>query len=481
MSIDIPVLVTQCLQHDFVGPMGATDSLPNALHVGRDGSSRLLGMAPPHGPLAGMLRWAGLQERHGLHVFHVRDWHDKDDPLQREHLKHFKHHCIRDTHGARFIFEDWEGMPTAARVIDSTSLSDLQEGTALHQHLDALDAKAKVRGRRLKIAVVGVLADVKVHYLLYELSIRYPEAQFATCDALIASLSGEDRRHALRQMERNLRVEVLKTVQSLQCWLVVSAGAPDVVRPVFHQRPVLSLDGDALDETDADLVADLFREAASVKLSELRGGFGKGRVFRAECIRASGLRESPSVLKLGPGDDIAAERLGSEAVAPVIGNHAPRVQGYAQLGARGGLRFAYASMGSGKVQTLKEAFRNHLDPDKLEGYLRNITSILGPLYRAAHYEPVDLLMENWFDSFTEERVLERVAGVLATAAEGVATAQGTFVLGGHVVPDVRTFYEVTLKQLKKTGITSQERHLVPSCMVISTTRTSSSMATGTSG
>ena len=42
------VLITQCLQRDFVDPIGPHDPLPNLLHVGYSEATRLLGPTPRH-------------------------------------------------------------------------------------------------------------------------------------------------------------------------------------------------------------------------------------------------------------------------------------------------------------------------------------------------------------------------------------------------------------------------------------------------
>ena len=52
------VLITQCLQRDFVDPIGPHDPLPNLLHVGYAEAARLLGTEPPAGPLAQLINWA---------------------------------------------------------------------------------------------------------------------------------------------------------------------------------------------------------------------------------------------------------------------------------------------------------------------------------------------------------------------------------------------------------------------------------------
>ncbi len=52
------VLITQCLQRDFVDPIGPHDPLPNLLHVGYSEAARLLGPEPDAGPLAQLIQWA---------------------------------------------------------------------------------------------------------------------------------------------------------------------------------------------------------------------------------------------------------------------------------------------------------------------------------------------------------------------------------------------------------------------------------------
>ena len=49
------VLITQCLQRDFVDPIGPYDPLPKLLRVGYSEAARLLGPEPSAGPMAGCL------------------------------------------------------------------------------------------------------------------------------------------------------------------------------------------------------------------------------------------------------------------------------------------------------------------------------------------------------------------------------------------------------------------------------------------
>lgn len=113
------LLITQCLQSDFVEPIGRYDSLPNTLRVGYDEALRLMGPDLAHGPVAATMRWARRRSRTELAVIHRRDWHDPEDPAQASHLALYGPHCLRGTNGARFVFDAWRDEGAG-----SVSLSD---------------------------------------------------------------------------------------------------------------------------------------------------------------------------------------------------------------------------------------------------------------------------------------------------------------------------------------------------------------------
>ena len=115
------VLITDCLQWDFVGPLGRFDPLPNALHIGHQESWRLMGEDPKQGPVARVIEWAHQQSDAELRVIHVRDWHDRSDARQQPHLQQFGEHCIQSSDGARFVFGlDRVAAGKQVRIVDAT-------------------------------------------------------------------------------------------------------------------------------------------------------------------------------------------------------------------------------------------------------------------------------------------------------------------------------------------------------------------------
>ena len=139
------ILITDCLQHDFVGPVERFEGLPNALHVGHDESLRLLGPQPEEGPVMRMLAWAHQQPDSDLKVIHVRDWHDSQDPLQIEHLSQFGSHCVANTPGADFVFPlEAVCKEKHIDIVNATTLTNFI-GTDLEQRLAPLASPRRSR------------------------------------------------------------------------------------------------------------------------------------------------------------------------------------------------------------------------------------------------------------------------------------------------------------------------------------------------
>src|SRR5258706_2835168 len=176
------LLFTQCLQNDFVKPVGRYDAVPNRLHVGFAEALRLMGEIPAEGPVARLMRWAASTSDDVLRVIHIRDWHDGADPAQHSHLDRFGSHCIAGSPGAAFVFGDELSAHKQAPLINSLTLNDF-DGTQLEQTL------APFAGAPARAGVVGVWTEAKVSFLCYELTTRYPQMEVAVGSALCASSS----------------------------------------------------------------------------------------------------------------------------------------------------------------------------------------------------------------------------------------------------------------------------------------------------
>lgn len=427
------LLFTQCLQHDFVAPLGPHAPLPNTLHVGAREAARLLGPDPSEGPVAQIVRWARERDPGALGLVHVRDLHDAADPAQRAHLTTFGAHCLRGTDGARLVADLERGMRPNERFVDSKGLSDF-EGTDLEAWLRAWMGEDDPAS--LRVAVIGVWTEAKVTFLLYDLATRLGLTNLATASALTASASRAAHFQALEQLRKVLGVHVFDSVGELGSWLAPAAGfAPHAAAP---RSAALRVEGAEISPDERGVLADLYRDAARVTLRSLSGGFSGARVFAVRSEDALGHAQAASVLKLGPRAIIGAERAAFERVEEILGNDAPRLLGAVDHASLGGLRFAFAAMGGGSVRTLKTIYEAGAPDAEIESTLRAVfEGTLGRFYRAATYERLPLLEHYAFSS-------RHAASVEKHARAAAGPNDGAY------VDEVVAFYREGLAELEAT-------------------------------
>lgn len=436
----VAVLITQCLQRDFVAPLEPHEPLPNRLHVGREEALRLLGYDPKAGPVAQLMSWARQQSPEVLSILHIRDWHDRNDPRQHDHLAMFGDHCLRDTAGASLILgldDDLDQRPNE-RVIHSIALTDFED-TDLLRIVTELQRRAG--NEPLRVGVVGVWTEAKVMFLLYDLKTRCRLDTLATCSALTASASRTQHFNAIEQLRKILGVSCFDSVGEFVAWLVPGGAAPrPPALPGGFRARLEAPDGQpaALGADDHDLLGYLYRDSSRVTLAPLSGGFSGAAVFRVNSYDAFGHEQAPSVAKLGPRGLIGAERVAFERVEAILGNNAPSVRGFVDLGERAGIKYAYAAMGQGDVRTLKSLFETGAPQEQLDAILRTVfEEILGRFYAAAQYERLPLLEHYGFAARLAPRVRENVARIV-----GGRAARERLVFGrGYEVANLCGFYE----------------------------------------
>jgi nicotinamidase-related amidase len=446
------VLITQCLQRDFVDPLGPHDPLPNLLHVGYSEAERLLGPEPAAGPLAQLIQWARGLPRGAIDLVHIRDWHDPDDPAQREHLERFGAHCLEGTVGARLVLEMDERAGSAPNecIVDSLTLNDL-EGTDLEAQLDRI--RREHGGEPLRVGVVGVWTEAKVSFLLYDLSTRLGIEELATCSALTASASRTQHFNALAQLDKILGVNCFESLADFVDWLMPGAELELPRHPLGFQPRIVGSEAAALSDGDRSIVAHLFRDSTEVELEPLTGGFSDATVWRAVSRDALGQQHAPAVVKLGPNRTIAQERVAFEQVEDVLGNNAPRLRGFVDLADRAGLKYSYAAMGMGSVRTLQSMFAADVPTPQLAAVVETVfDQILGPLYAAARYERMPLFSEYEFSADKAPRVRAAVAALVPDASRTTLELPG-----GLELPNVADFYEDFLAH---TPLPTQDYHYV---------------------
>jgi protein-tyrosine phosphatase len=433
------VLITQCLQNDFVKPLAPYTPLPNLLHVGHDEARRLMGDDPAEGPVARFLAWALDQPDDRLRVVHIRDWHDPADPAQRDHLAHFGPHCLRGTDGAAFAFP---ALPAAGKqvvTVDGDALNDF-----LHSNLGPeLD---RMVGPGARLGIVGVWTEAKVTFLAYELRTRHPDARIGVCAALTAGSSRAQHFAALDQLPRLLGVEVFSSVAGFARFL----AGDDTELPLPPGGPTgvtLELEGEGppLGDEDRALCAYLFRDCRRARLRRLDGGFSGNLVLMAESVSLEGHPQAAHVVKAGPVDAIAGERTAFERIEAVLGNSAPRIVDFADHRTRGALKYRYASMGGGASTTFQKRYAAGAPIAEVGRLLETVFGrILRGLYATVHNEPCDLLAHYQFDARWAPAVRRKVAALV-----GDDSARDELTIAGRPVWNVCAFYERELAELPR--------------------------------
>lgn len=406
------ILITDCLQNDFVGPIGRFDGMPNALHVGHDESLRLLGPNPAEGPVARTIAWAHAQDDALLKVVHIRDWHDLSDPEQREHLEQFGAHCLKDSPGAQFVF-NVEGAKEGKtlEIVEATTLSNFV-GAGLGAVL------APFQGQTIRVGLMGVWTEAKITFLAYDLRSRFPHFQLAVCSALTASSSRGNHFIALDQMERILGVNVIPSVGEFIEYL--GGRGEDAPLIGFNQKhPEVSFtDAAQLSEVDCLLLRYLFRGCRRVDARTLDGGFSGNAIVGTRSVDLHGHEQAAHVVKIGPKALIGRERTAFERIEAVLGNSAPRIADFADHLDRGAIKYRYATMGRGISRSFQSLYESGLDDQDVKSILDSVfVEQLGRFYRVAEPERGNLLQYYDFKPEWANSVDTRIKELLGSAGD----------------------------------------------------------------
>lgn len=437
------ILITQCLQNDFVRLLDKYDPLPNFLHIGYDEANRLLGERVEEGPVAQIIRWAYGQNEDALRIVHIRDWHSDADPEQHGHLQQFGRHCIQNTEGADFVFHKQIAAGRKHAIVDASGLNDFYK-TDLEQHL------AECTEAPLKVGLIGVWTEAKITYLAYELMTRYPKIELSTCSALTASSSRGQHFIALDHLKKILGVRIFDSVASFAEHLGgtghgLTASGYAATKMLDDSKFKFNIPYD-LKEADGKILHYLFRESKSADFICLDGGFSGNVVLKAESRDQYGQSQSPTVVKIGERDPISRERAAFERVQEVLGNSAPAIVDFAEFGARGGIKYRYAAMTGGKVKTFQKYFAECDDLGLLTKFLSIVfTRQLGKFYEAAAQENLNLLDYYDFKPKYAGSVERKCVELAEKQADGRLK-----ISEGITVEDVSQFYAHDLLTLRET-------------------------------
>jgi len=414
------LLITQCLQKDFVKPISKTEPLPNELHIGYSESQRLYGA--DFDDLIGSLR------EHNVQLIHIRDWHSPDDTEQKEHLERFGSHCIHDSAGANFVFDTLD----KDVIVDATTLNDFYH-TSLESVLE------QYSGEEINVGVVGVWTEAKVTFLLYELLTRYSNFKLATCSALTASSSRHKHFLALDHIKRILGVTVFDSVGEFTEFLTGNkqvTQAPERININIEFRSE-----DTFNDEEKSLMQLLFKDSKDVHYQLLDGGFSGNKVLLVTSKDIHGHEQTPHVVKIGNRTEIANERISFEKIETVMGNNAPQVVDFIDLAEKGAIKYRYASMSGSSPVTLQKLYQSGESIDTIFGYLDEVfDKQLNRFYKAATPESVNLLDYYQFSPKWADSVARKVSSITGSESQ---VSEITFE-NGNALKNVSLFYSVFL-------------------------------------
>lgn len=203
------LLVTECLQEDFLRPLGPGEAPETRIHPGRAAALRLMAELP-----AVLGAFAAAQRRSGRHAaVHVRDFHLPGNEKDAEHFAAFGPHAIAGTPGVELVEAVREALDApGTRVIELEPLF-VEEGTLARAAAAAL---GRPPGEGARAAVVGPAAEYVVRPLGDML--RAAGFRVAVAEALVASGDAAAVAATLERM-RAEGFEVVATAGELLAWL----------------------------------------------------------------------------------------------------------------------------------------------------------------------------------------------------------------------------------------------------------------------
>ncbi|MFW9988163.1 MAG: isochorismatase family protein [Candidatus Odinarchaeota archaeon] len=147
---------------------------------------------------------SNLNETSGVEYqcIHLRDWHDQTDESQKDEMDLFGPHCIKGTYGAKFIAPLNELIQTHHDfnvIINSNSLSSFDE-TDLQSVLETVIQNAGSSHKEVKIGVFGVITNVKVFLLAFELMTIHKFKNVYVCGDFCAGFNKQGHETGINSM-----------------------------------------------------------------------------------------------------------------------------------------------------------------------------------------------------------------------------------------------------------------------------------------
>lgn len=124
-----------------------------------------------------------------FHLVHLRKWFDISEFGINRNIDHLGIHCLKGTHGARFVKpleEIIEAHPQHNTIANSNSLSSFKD-TDLDFLIRSLQKNNNISKTDINIGIVGVVTNIKIFLLVYELMVIYGFKNVFVCEDFVAA------------------------------------------------------------------------------------------------------------------------------------------------------------------------------------------------------------------------------------------------------------------------------------------------------
>jgi len=152
------------------------------------------------------------------YYIHLRDWHDPLDDDQFEEFIAFGSHCIKGTPGAEFIEPLQENIRKNENntfIINSNSLSSFTE-TNLDSVLSSIINNEGTKKNNVKIGVFGVITNVKLSLLTFELKVVHKFRNVFVCEDFSAGFNRKGHDEGIDFIKKALHTPVLNKEQFIE-------------------------------------------------------------------------------------------------------------------------------------------------------------------------------------------------------------------------------------------------------------------------
>ena len=133
------------------------------------------------------------------YFIHLRDWHDPTDLDQRGELNFFGNHCLKGTYGAHFIAPIKIGINDNLErhlIVNSNNLSSFSD-TKLESVLNLILKNEKSSKSKVEIGILGVITNVKVLLLTFELMVIHGYRNLFICEDACAGFNLESHNQGI--------------------------------------------------------------------------------------------------------------------------------------------------------------------------------------------------------------------------------------------------------------------------------------------